>query len=111
MSGRNRSRLSTERGTSPLPTDTGFDTADVRFRYNVPGSIPDVNVQANLGRGSTSTKGRWIVYVQAAYEGDVAEDNDPDSETGTIGVTASARNSLSFRETIRDFSAEFSADN
>jgi hypothetical protein len=87
-----------------------MDTSDVRFKYNVPYVGPgglygtDINAQALLGRGATSTAGRWVVYAQGAYEGDPSEDNDPDSEVATGGITASARNSLTFVETIRDAS-------
>lgn len=90
--------------------DTGFDTPDVRFTHNVEDTGAAVADQGRLGRGSTSTIGRWVVYVQESYEGPTSKDLDPVTEEAQLGVTA-ARYSLVHHETIRDWAAAEPVDN
>ena len=92
-----------------LPPDTGEDTPEVRFAYHVPSG--GSTAQGDVGRRSMSTEGRWVVYIQGAYEQDIAMDNDPDGEAAVLGVTGDLRNSLTFFETIRDVSALGGWDN
>ena len=91
--------------------DTGQDTPNVPFSYHVAyGSIAD---QASLRRGAVSTEGRWIGYIQGAYEGDPGRDNDPDGEEGSAGgITSQAgrSSSLIFFETTRDHSQMENSD-
>lgn len=91
-----------------LPPDTGNDTPDVPFRYNVPEG--GAAAQGDLGRATISTPGRWVVYIQGAYEQDVTNDNDPDGEGAVLGVTGLLRNSLTFVEAIRDLTAQATWD-
>jgi hypothetical protein len=96
-----------------LPPDTGQDSPNVAFKYNLDNNAAKMNQQANLGRGSTSTEGRWVAYVQGGYEGDTALDLDPvppDTGDAWIGGTSSNRNSFTYWETIRDANATFGVD-
>jgi hypothetical protein len=103
-----------------LPTDTGEDTPDVRFKYHVnsdttPDSIAAIDDQGRIGRATISTAGHWVVYVQGAYEGSPAHTNDPDFPLSTdpvAGITNRPRGrfSLTFLETIRDVTSQNSQD-
>ncbi len=92
-----------------LPPDTGADTPDVRFQYNVDSPTVAINAQGVVGRATTSTAGYWVVYHQGGYEGAVGRDNDPDNEADpSVGIASQlgGRYGFSFFETVRDTSAE-----
>lgn len=74
----------------------GFNNK-VPFVLNVPGTISDITNQFNLRRDSRDLEGDdfWVVYVQIAYQGDLAEDIDGDYTPdgypiGTGGITVDA---------------------
>jgi len=100
-----------------LPSDTGQNTPDVTFKYNVGPYSNAFDIQGKLGRGTISIRGYWVVYIQGAYEGEAidipipAGDNDPDNENALLGNSAGtlgepAHITLILFETIRDDSNE-----
>jgi len=86
---------------------------NVNFDLNVGGATTtntDIDNAVARGSGDSEANGYWVAYLLGGYQAGYDEDNDPDSENGTPGITTddTFQENIIFLEAIVNMAAEHS---
>ena len=94
------------------PADGGGNPANnqpaVRFDLNV--EETERSKQRTDFKNAASTPAYWVIYLQGAFQGPIAIDNDPNAEGYLMGITWKTEGALIYLEGIKDAAREYNVD-